>query len=160
MEFFDVIKKRTSISKYKDSKISKESIDKMIEAAMRAPSWKNRSAFRIIIVDDKDKKDEIAETIRNKDDKACNAVKEASIAMVIIAKPDDSGEVEGKDFYLVDGAIAMEHIILAATAEGYGTLWIGAVDEGEVKEIAEEKEHHKAKDRKEFAFKNEYNNPY
>ena len=104
MEFFDVIKKRTSISKYKDSKISKESIDKMIEAAMRAPSWKNRSAFRIIIVDDKDKKDEIAETIRNKDDKACNAVKEASIAMVIIAKPDDSGEVEGKDFYLVDGA--------------------------------------------------------
>ena len=34
MEFFDVIEKRTSISKYKDSKISKESIDKMIEAAM------------------------------------------------------------------------------------------------------------------------------
>ena len=178
MEFFDVIKKRTSISKYKDSKISKESIDKMIEAAMRAPSWKNRSAFRVVIVDDKDKKDEIAESIRNKDDKACNAVKEAPIAMVIIAKPDDSGEVEGKDFYLVDGAIAMEHIILAATAEGYGTLWIGAIDEGEVKdilkipdeykiigitpvgEIAEEKEHYKAKDIKEFAFKNEYNNPY
>ena len=73
---------------------------------------------------------------------------------------------------------AMEHIILAATAEGYGTLWIGAIDEGEVKdilkipdeykiigitpvgEIAEEKEHYKAKDSKEFAFKNEYNNPY
>ena len=32
MEFFDVIKKRTSISKYKDSKISKESIDKKIGA--------------------------------------------------------------------------------------------------------------------------------
>ena len=159
MEFFDVIKKRTSISKYKDSKISKESIDKMIEAAMRAPSWKNRSAFRVVIVDDKDKKDEIAESIRNKDDKACNAVKEAPIAMVIIAKPDDSGEVEGKGFYLVDGAIA-------------------AIDEGEVKdilkipdeykiigitpvgEIAEEKEHYKAKDIKEFAFRNEYNNPY
>ncbi len=127
MEFFDVIKKRTSISKYKDSKISKESIDKMIEAAMRAPSWKNRSAFRVVIVDDKDKKDEIAESIRNKDDKACNAVKEAPIAMVIIAKPDDSGEVEGKDFYLVDGAIAMEHIILAANYI-YILIYIASLD--------------------------------
>ena len=57
-------------------------------------------------------------------------------------------------------------------------MWIGAIDEGEVKdilkipdeykiigitpvgEIAEEKEHYKAKDIKEFAFRNEYNNPY
>lgn len=178
MEFFEVIEKRTSISKYKDDEVSKESIEKMIEAAMRAPSWKNRSAFRIIIIDDKNKKEELAEAIRNKDDKACSAVKEAPIAILIIAKPQDSGEVEGKEFYLVDGAIAMEHIILAATAEGYGTLWIGALDEWKVKDalripdeykiigitpigkIAEDKEHYEAKDMKEYVFRNEFNKPY
>ena len=178
MEFFDVIEKRTSINKYKDIKIPKESIEKMIEAAMRAPSWKNRSAFRIIVVDDVKKKEELSESIKNKDDKASNAIKEAPIAIIIVAKPEESGEVEGKDFYLVDGAIAMEHIILAATAEGYGTLWIGALDEDNVKEIfnipneykvigitpigeiAEEKAHNKEKDKKDYAFKNEFNNPY
>jgi nitroreductase len=31
--------------------------------------------------------------------------------------------------------IAVEHMILAATALGYGTCWIGAFNEGEVKTI-------------------------
>jgi len=35
----------------------------------------------------------------------------------------------------VDLAIAMEHIILAAAAEGLGTCWIGAFIEAEVKKV-------------------------
>ena len=35
----------------------------------------------------------------------------------------------------MDAAIAMEHIVLAATNEGLGTCWIGAFDEKAVKEV-------------------------
>jgi len=37
--------------------------------------------------------------------------------------------------YRQDPMIAVEHIILAATALGYGTCWIGAFNEDEVKRI-------------------------
>jgi nitroreductase len=35
----------------------------------------------------------------------------------------------------VDIAIALEHIMLAAAAEGLGTCWIGAYTEAEVKKV-------------------------
>ena len=177
MEFFDTVKNRTSVSKYKNTKVEKEKLQNIIDAAMRSPSWKNRTSYRIIVVDDRSVKDDLANAIVNKDDKAANAVREADLSIVIISKPEESGEVEGKDFYLVDAAIAMEHIILAATAEGYGTLWIGALDEDKVKSILsipeeyrvvgitplgvsdEEEKHNEPKNRESFVFLNEYNKP-
>ncbi|MGL4569740.1 MAG: nitroreductase family protein [Clostridium sp.] len=178
MEFYDVIKKRQSISKYKGEEVCKGSIANMIDAAMRAPSWKNKSSFKIIIIDDQNIKDDVASSILNKDDKAKDAVKEAPLLAVVVAEPGKSGEVDGKEFYLVDGAIAMEHFILAATAEGYGTMWIAALQEDKVKQTlnipkdikiigitpvgipAEIKEHNAEKDIKDYVFINKYSNPY
>lgn len=36
---------------------------------------------------------------------------------------------------MVDVAIAMQNMVLAATAEGLGTCWVGSFDEEEVKEM-------------------------
>jgi len=41
----------------------------------------------------------------------------------------------GQQCYPIDVAIAINHLTLCATAEGLGTCWIGAFDEGKVKEI-------------------------
>ncbi|MGL5867755.1 nitroreductase family protein [Clostridium chrysemydis] len=178
MEFFDVIKKRRSISKYKSDEVLKGSIDNMIQSAMRAPSWKNKTSFKIILVDDKNKKESLGDAILNKDDKAKTSVLEAPLVSVFISEPDLSGEVLEKEYYLVDCGIAMEHFVLAATAEGYGTMWIGALDEALVKKVleipekykvvamtpvgipAEEKEHNKEKDKKDYVFLNKFKNPY
>ena len=35
----------------------------------------------------------------------------------------------------IDMAIALDHLTLAAAAEGIGTCWIGAFDEGQVKQL-------------------------
>ncbi|MCK5256331.1 MAG: nitroreductase family protein, partial [Deltaproteobacteria bacterium] len=43
----------------------------------------------------------------------------------------------GQTCYPIDVAIAIDHITLCATADGLGTCWIGAFDEGEVKKILE-----------------------
>lgn len=178
MNFYDVINNRKSVSKYKGDEICRGSLNNMIEAAMKSPTWKNRTSFKLILLEDKNIKDSMAEFILNSDNKAEEALKEAPMALVVIAEPEKSGEVDGKEFYIADGAIAMEHFILAATAEGYGTMWIGALKEEKIKALlnipdefkiigvtpigvsAEVEPHNEKKDIKEYVFSNKFNNPY
>jgi len=42
---------------------------------------------------------------------------------------------DGKSYADVDVAIAMDHLILAATNEGLGTCWIGAFDPVAAREV-------------------------
>jgi nitroreductase len=38
---------------------------------------------------------------------------------------------------MVDVAIALENMVLAATSEGLGTCWVGSFDEGKIKQMLE-----------------------
>jgi len=178
MQFYEVIEKRVSIRKFKNSEVCKEKLGRMIEAAMRAPSWKNQTSYRFILVDECNLKDKLAEAIENSGNEAANSLKEAPMAAILVADPSASGKVDDKSIYLIDGAIAMEHFILAATAEGYGTCWIAAIDENTIKnvlnipdkykvvamtpigEIAEEEKHEEKKPMADFVFLNSFDRPY
>ena len=135
MDFYNVINNRCSIRLYKGNTIPTEKIDRILEAAMKAPSWKNKTSYKVIVVDDSSIKHKLSEAIINNDDKAKNAIQMAPITVVIVGNKDLSGVVEGKEYYLVDGAIAMEHLILAATEEGLGTCWIAAMSEEIIKRV-------------------------
>lgn len=181
MQFYDVIENRKSIKKYKGTQLDRERLIKMINAAMMSPSWKNATPYKFILVDKDDLKERLANAIMNKTNDASEAVSNAPMTAIIVADPNTSGNVEGKDYYLVDSAIAMEHFILAATEEGYGTCWIGAFDEKKVKEILaipdnlrvvaltpigipqegeEEKPHHSKKDLDSFVYVNQWNESF
>ena len=178
MQFYDVVQKRTSIKKFKPSEIDKEKLGRMISAAMMSPSWKNNTSYKFILVDDKKEREAISESIKNSGPDACDAVIDAPMTAIVVADPSLSGHENGKDYSLVDSAIAMEHFILAATNEGYGTCWIGSFDEEKIKrslsipdkyniigmtpigEIAEGKDHYAKKDVKEYVFVNKWNEPY
>ena len=178
MEFYDVIKSRQSIKKFKDSPINTEKLTRIINAAMMSPSWKNKSSYKFILVDEKKELEQLSKSIMNKDNSAAQSILEAPMTAVVVADPDASGEVESREYYLVDSAIAMEHFILSATNEGYGTCWIAALNEDIIKkalsipqnykvvaitpigEIAESKEHNDKKDERDFVFLNTWDNPY
>lgn len=178
MQFYDVVKSRQSIKKFKKTPIDSEKLARMINAAMMSPSWKNNTAYRFILVDEQTELDQISKSIMNKDNSASQSIIDAPMTAVVVADPDDSGEVENREYYLVDSAIAMEHFVLAATNEGYGTCWIAAVDENIIKktlsipqnykvvaitpigEIAETKEHNHKKDVRDYVFLNTWNNAY
>jgi nitroreductase len=51
---------------------------------------------------------------------------------LIVAVGDAEASAE---WYAVDTAIALEHIALAAVAEGLGSCWIGSFDEAGVKQL-------------------------
>ena len=54
MEVQEALLNRRSIRKYKNQKINKEDIDKILKAAMYAPSAMNLQAWQFIVIDDKD----------------------------------------------------------------------------------------------------------
>ena len=120
INFTDVIKKRRSIRKYKDTDIPDESRRKLYRAAQLAPSGNNKQTSRFIFVDDEETRKEIVE-------KACHQdfLLQAPILMVACCEQDRS----------FNTAIAVDHLILAATNEGLGTCWVGWFDEQVIKDI-------------------------
>jgi len=130
MEFFDVIKTRRSIRKYKSDPVSDEDIEYILNAARLAPSWKNQQSWRYIVVKDKEKIKKISSARPQSQD----WLSEAPVMIVACADPADSGHREGKDYYLVDIGISFEHLLLAARDRGLGTCWIGGFDEKTVKD--------------------------
>ncbi len=126
MDFYDVIKNRKSIRKYSDKKVPDDVLERILEAARWAPSWGNRQCWRYVVVDDPILFPEIVSGI---------AVGwGAPMYIVACADPAHSGHKNGMDYYMLDVGISMEHLVLAAAAEGLGTCWIGGMfDEASVK---------------------------
>lgn len=125
MEVFDAIKTRRSIRKYKPAPIPKEKLRSILEAARLAPSAGNRQLWRFVVVQDIDRKKALAEIANNQ-----TFLNNAAAIIVATGDPEISAR-----WYEKDPMIALEHIVLAATAMGYGTCWIGAFDEDAVKNL-------------------------
>ena len=111
MEFDEVIKKRRSIRRYKDTPVPKEKILKILEAARIAPSAAHRQPWHFIVVEDK-------EAIK----KLAKSVWAADAPVMIVGLADQEAS---PNWCLNDHGIAFEHIVLAATDLGLGTCWMG-----------------------------------
>jgi nitroreductase len=132
MEFKDVIESRESIRTYSDVEVEDAKIEYVLECARLAPSWANRQCWRFIVVRDKDKIKALSKTsIVN------TWLRKVPIIIVACGDPTSSGTNNNIDYFAVDVAIAMEHIILSATDIGLGSCWIAAFDERKVKELLE-----------------------
>jgi nitroreductase len=135
MELIDVIRNRRSIRKYKATKVPKEEIEYVLEAARLAPSWGNRQCWRYIVVTE--------EKLRKKITKRDWAA-EAPVVIVGCADPIKAGNKAGKPYYMLDMGISMEHLILAAHDIGLGTCWLGGqFDEEEVRKALNVPESHR-----------------
>ena len=113
--------KRRSVRQYKPDSIPDEDLTIILEAARRAPTGGNRQRWRIIVVRDPDLRARTAE--------ACSGqtwIAQAPVVLCLVAEPGEG---------TVNGAIVLDHAILAATSLGYGTCWIGAFDAEEVRTV-------------------------
>jgi nitroreductase len=110
LEFMEVIKRRRSIRKYKQDPVPDEIITQILEAARLAPSGSNRQPWHFIVVKDPETKKKLG---------LHSWAAEAPVVLVGCIDP-----TEGR-WYVIDGSIAFEHIVLAATNFGLGTCWMG-----------------------------------
>ncbi|MEM2587668.1 MAG: nitroreductase family protein, partial [Candidatus Bathyarchaeia archaeon] len=95
-----------------------------LEAARLAPSAENIQPWHFIVVTDAEKRRQLAKY------PFAGFLKEAPVVIVGCGNQKASPK-----WFIVDVAIAMQNMVLAATAEGLGTCWVGSFNEEEVKEM-------------------------
>jgi nitroreductase len=105
-------------------------LGRILEAVRLAPSGANRQPWRFVVVRDAKTRQKLAE--------ACNGQQFVAQAPVVIAgcglMPERIMRC-GMPGDPIDLAIALDHLALAATAEGLGTCWIGAFYQDKVREV-------------------------
>ncbi len=134
MEFFDVLGARHSIRDYDPRPFEAEKLQHILEAINGAPSAGNLQAFEVYMVCDECRKTALVKAAGDQEFLA-----QAPVVLVFCAHPALSRvkyERRGAELYCIqDASIACTVAMLAATALGLATVWVGAFDEGEVRAI-------------------------
>ncbi|MHB0886365.1 MAG: nitroreductase family protein [Bacillota bacterium] len=144
MDFYEVIARRRSIRKFKkDKPVPRELIDKLLDAAIKSPSACNRQPWHFIVLDGA-KKDELVQAFTEEVRRlrkagedtgsalaTARAMAQAPVAVFVydpLWRPGDDRGGRARIRYLTDSqsvGAAIQNLLLAATAEGLGSLWIG-----------------------------------
>ena len=127
MSFTNLAKKRCSIRAYEPRPVEPEKIAAIVEAAHVAPSAANRQPVRLIQV-------ESAEGLA-KLGKSANLYG-APLAFVVCADGEKAWKrpLDGMSTVHVDASILTDHMMLAATDLGLGSVWICRFDPTVIRE--------------------------
>ena len=111
--FIELCQKRRSIRKYTSQPVEQEKIDYMLRCALMSPSGKRRNPWEFFVVTDE-------ATIRAM--APCkeygSGMFETAMAAIVVAV-----DASLTDTWQCDGAIAAEHLLLAAEEQGLGACW-------------------------------------
>jgi len=129
MDLMEAIKKRYSCRSYKDRPIEAEKLSQILEAARLAPSARNFQEWRFIVVTDKSSRAELSAAAYNQ-----SFVAEAPAVIVACSRMQHLMRC-GQRAESIDVAIAIEHIVLAATSLGLGSCWVGSFYPDKVRQI-------------------------
>jgi nitroreductase len=126
MEVYEAIRARHSVRSYQDRAVEPDKLARVLEAARLAPSARNEQEWRFVVVSELTKREALATQA---------FMREAPLIIAACAQTDGRLMRCGQPAYPIDVAIALDHLSLAAVAEGLGTCWIGSFDPGEVRRI-------------------------
>jgi nitroreductase len=138
VDFYDVIKGRRSCRVFKPDPIPRDVLERVVEAAIWAPSGKNRQNYRVFVVAG-DKKDELVSIADRSFPLIEPSLKEmyderivsftrnffktlggAPVLLVFYTVPTEEGQFVDTQ----TAAAAVQNALLAATSEGLGTCWM------------------------------------
>jgi len=121
-ELLRIIYNRRSVRRYERRPVPDDVLRSVLEAGRQAPSARNLQPYCFIVVRDPELKKKLIFSEWNK------FIEEAPIMIV------GCGDSRAK-WAVVDVAIALQNMVIAAEALGLGTCWIGHFIEDEVKRI-------------------------
>ncbi|MCC8164878.1 MAG: nitroreductase family protein [Planctomycetes bacterium] len=164
MDFFEVVRSRRSCREFSDDPVPSKDIETCLEAARLAPSATNSHPWRFLVAKKADFRAALAEAgfnqpllkqapvitvllgdrgIYKKPLRRANELADvgalstetlATLEVKYKEKPESSREMNDAAIR-VNCMIAGEHYVLAATALGLGTCWVGLFDSEKVMEI-------------------------
>jgi nitroreductase len=112
-----IIFKRKSVRKFKKEKVPDELIENLLKAGMQAPSSCNSQPWEFIVVSESDDKQAISEMHQ--------FAKPAAKASHLIITLGNLNEAKVISMIEQDLGACNENILLQATHEGLGAVWLG-----------------------------------
>ena len=114
MELLKLLQSRRSIRKYTGDRISDETLEKILQAGLLAPSSRAIYPVELVAVRDKEMLRRLSEC------KAAGAamLKNADAAIVVV------GDTAKSDAWIEDCSITMTLMMLEATEQGVGNCWV------------------------------------
>jgi nitroreductase len=109
MDALEAIRKRRSIRRFKNDAIPKGDLEAIVDAGRLAATGSNRQPWEFIVVTDRTTIAQFAV--------AAAWIEQAGAVIVVVMDPTSRWWVE-------DGAAAIENMLLACTALGYGSCWV------------------------------------
>jgi len=134
MNVYEAIRTRRSVRRYSPQPIPEDTLSRLRDALRLAPSACNFQPWRFIFVTDQRLRTEFGQVAHQQ-----TFIAQAPVIVVGCGFPDRAYKGMGGrgNSVDIDVAIALDHLTLAAVAEGLGTCWIGAFDEQAVKRLLE-----------------------
>ncbi|WP_099204785.1 nitroreductase family protein [Scatolibacter rhodanostii] len=108
---------RRSIRKFTNQAVEPEKIDKLLRAAMQAPSAANQQAWEFIVVQDKARLEQMAET-----SPYAKHLADSAVTFVLLA---DESKMKVPTGWEQDMGAAAENLLLEAVHLGLGGVWLG-----------------------------------
>ena len=114
MEFYDVIEQRRSIRQFRQQAVEQAKIDRILEAALRAPSARNTHSSEVMVVTDTTilAKLAVAKPLGGA------LLENAPLGIIVCGDPEKSIP------WIENTAIIAISLQLAAQAEGLGSCWV------------------------------------
>jgi nitroreductase/ketosteroid isomerase-like protein len=137
--FFDIIKNRRTIRRFKADPVPEEHIMKILDAARLAPTSGNQQPWKFLVVRDRKKIDELRatvikwivkqikekyqldETAAEEQGKKYESVIAGNLSAPVLIVVLVDSKAPYPDYIHTDGDLAAENLMLAARALGYGT---------------------------------------
>jgi len=114
MELIDVMLKRRSTRKFNDDPVTREELDKILQAALLAPTSMNRKPCNFMVIERKETLTDLA----NSKDHGAGLIDGADKAIVVVA------DTMVADTWIEDSSIALTYMHLMATELGLGSCWV------------------------------------
>lgn len=110
---------RTSIRKFTDRVISKDTLETIVKAGMAAPTAVNKQPWDFIVVTDRPVLDSLMAH------HPYSNLSTATAAIIVCGNMQKAMEGAGQAYWIQDCSAATENILLAAHSLGLGAVWCG-----------------------------------
>jgi nitroreductase len=112
--FLSLAQNRRSIRRYLEKAVETKKIERLVEAALRAPSSRGFNPWEFVVVTDRG----LLEKLSKSKPHGASFLKDAALGIVVCADPEKS------DVWIEDASIASIYIHLAAESMELGSCWI------------------------------------
>jgi nitroreductase len=131
----DLLGRRRMVRRYRPDPVEPEVVDRLIAAAVRAPSAGHTQPWAFVVVRDAERRRALAEAALGQ-----MFIAEAPLVIVACAELERSrGKygARGDQYALIDTAFACSLLLLAVVEEGLGACFVGAFRDADVARVLE-----------------------